>query len=268
MNPVFIRTALAAALSFATVSASSAPAVWPPPMAPAAEQIDAIRVDKSERKMELLRGGKVVRRYRVMLGDAPVGAKHQQGDERTPEGRYTITFRNGASRYHLSLRVSYPDEADRAWATEHGVDPGGDAALTFAGTPPSPIDASSVIEQSAPAVSALQSACQALAVCEERFVEAMQDLQRRTKSALHNNPKLNVALQKAGSDEEIAAVGRERDGTQFRSLPLEPADELGRKMLGIGRRAPIAAGEHLAPAGHTSQDGLNGSRDGFAQRLG
>lgn len=135
MNPVLVRTALAVALSFATVSASSAPAVWPPPMAPASEQIDAIRVDKSERKMELLRGGKVVRRYRVVLGDAPLGHKRQQGDERTPEGRYTITFRNGASRYHLSLRVSYPNAADAAWAKAHGVDPGGDIMI-HGGTPP------------------------------------------------------------------------------------------------------------------------------------
>lgn len=135
MNPIVVRTALAAALSFATAAATSAPAVWPPPLAPAAEQVDAIRVDKSERRMELLRGDKVVRRYRVMLGDDPVGPKRKQGDERTPEGRYTITFRNGASRYHLSLRVSYPDEADVAWAKARGLDPGGDIMI-HGGTPP------------------------------------------------------------------------------------------------------------------------------------
>lgn len=135
MNAVFVRTALATALSFATVSASSASSVWPPPMAPAAEQIDAIRVDKSERRMELLRKGKVMRTYRILLGDDPVGHKRQQGDERTPEGRYTITFRNGASRYHLSLRVSYPNVADAAWAKAHGVDPGGDIMI-HGGTPP------------------------------------------------------------------------------------------------------------------------------------
>ncbi len=135
MTPVFVRTALAAALSFATVSAASKPATWPPPMAPAAERVDGIRVDKSERRMELLRKGKVIRTYRILLGDAPLGHKHQQGDERTPEGRYTITFRNGASRYHLSLRVSYPNAADVAWAKAHGVDPGGDIMI-HGGTPP------------------------------------------------------------------------------------------------------------------------------------
>lgn len=135
MSPTFARTALAAALSCVIVSASSAPAAWPPPLAPVAERADAIRVDKSERRMALLRKGKVIRSYRILLGDAPVGHKRQQGDERTPEGRYTITFRNGASRFHLSLRVSYPNAADIAWAKAHGVDPGGDIMI-HGGTPP------------------------------------------------------------------------------------------------------------------------------------
>lgn len=110
-------------------------AAWPPALAPAAERADQIRVDKSERRMQLLRDGRVIRSYRISLGDAPVGPKRQQGDERTPEGRYRITFRNGASRFHLSLRLSYPDAADRARARARGVDPGGDIMI-HGGTPP------------------------------------------------------------------------------------------------------------------------------------
>ena len=59
--------------------------------------------------MELLRDGKVLHGYRISLGDAPTGHKRQQGDERTPEGDYRITYRNAQSRFHLSLRVSYPN---------------------------------------------------------------------------------------------------------------------------------------------------------------
>jgi murein L,D-transpeptidase YafK len=77
----------------------------------------------------------VLKTYRIVLGDAPVGHKTQQGDERTPEGRYRITFRNDKSRFHLSLRVSYPNEADRAQARRRGVDPGGDIMI-HGGTPP------------------------------------------------------------------------------------------------------------------------------------
>lgn len=85
--------------------------------------------------MELLRDGKVIKTYRILLGDAPVGHKRQQGDERTPEGRYRITFRNDKSRFHLSLRVSYPNEADRKQARARSVDPGGDIMI-HGGTPP------------------------------------------------------------------------------------------------------------------------------------
>lgn len=108
---------------------------WPPPLAPAEQRIDAIHVDKSERRMELLRDGEVVRAYRVALGDAPEGHKREQGDEKTPEGDYRIDFRNGQSRFHLSLRVSYPNVEDSAQAQARGVSPGGDIFI-HGGTPP------------------------------------------------------------------------------------------------------------------------------------
>ena len=117
------------------VSVANAKAPWPPPLASAAERVDEIRVDKSERRMTLLRDGRIVKSYRILLGDAPIGHKRQQGDERTPEGRYRITFRNDKSRFHLSLRVSYPNEADRRQARARGVDPGGDIMI-HGGTPP------------------------------------------------------------------------------------------------------------------------------------
>ena len=131
-----LRDAISIAMMSAAVMAvPGTQAAWPPPLAPASERIDDIRVDKSERRMELLRGGKVIKTYRILLGDAPVGHKTRQGDERTPEGRYRITFRNDKSRYHLSLRVSYPNAADSAQARKRGVDPGGDIMI-HGGTPP------------------------------------------------------------------------------------------------------------------------------------
>ena len=51
------------------------------------QRVDLVRVDKSERRMELLAEGEVVRTYAIALGANPVGHKQQQGDERTPEGR-------------------------------------------------------------------------------------------------------------------------------------------------------------------------------------
>ena len=63
--------------------------------------------------------------YAVALGARPAGHKLQQGDERTPEGVYSIDARNSDSAYHLSLRISYPNEEDRRRADARGVDPGG-----------------------------------------------------------------------------------------------------------------------------------------------
>jgi murein L,D-transpeptidase YafK len=99
--------------------------------APAASQTlptaDFILVDKSDRVLTLFAGGKPYRNYQgLQLGSAPEGHKHFEGDERTPEGRYTIDTRNPASAYHLSLRISYPGEQDRAYAAARGGSPGGD----------------------------------------------------------------------------------------------------------------------------------------------
>ena len=71
--------------------------------------------------------------FPVALGFAPQGHKREQGDGRTPEGEYIISGRNPRSRFHLSLRVSYPGPDDALQAREHGVDPGGD--IMVHGTP-------------------------------------------------------------------------------------------------------------------------------------
>lgn len=88
--------------------------------------VDRIVVDKSERRMELMSAGAVIRSYLIALGAAPAGDKQQEGDGKTPEGRYVIEGRNPASAFHRSLKISYPDSADRAAAAERGVAPGGD----------------------------------------------------------------------------------------------------------------------------------------------
>jgi len=98
--------------------AASAPA--------AAEKADRILILKSERKLTLYRAGRPLKTYLVALGGSPEGDKHCQGDSRTPEGTYRIDLKNRASRFHRSLRVSYPDATDRAEARKRGCSPGGD----------------------------------------------------------------------------------------------------------------------------------------------
>lgn len=88
---------------------------------------DSILVDKSERSLTLYSGGKAIARYNnIRFGDQPIGHKRFEGDERTPEGIYTIDRRNPNSIAHLSLGISYPNAADRAYAQAQGLSPGGD----------------------------------------------------------------------------------------------------------------------------------------------
>lgn len=89
---------------------------------------------KSTRTLTLLRQGQVLKTYKVALGGQPVGAKTQQGDNKTPEGVYTIDARNPHSQFHLALHVSYPSAADRVHARKLGVNPGGD--IMIHGLPP------------------------------------------------------------------------------------------------------------------------------------
>lgn len=98
-----------------------------PDFVPSRPQLaDFVLVDKSERALWLYSGGQVFRRFDgLQFGDVPQGRKRFQGDERTPEGRYTIDYRNPRSSYHLSLHISYPNAADRTFAAQYGRSPGG-----------------------------------------------------------------------------------------------------------------------------------------------
>jgi hypothetical protein len=90
---------------------------------------DSIVVEKSRRTMTLYNQGTPVRIYFIALGQNPLGDKIRLGDNRTPEGIYYIAGHNPASKYHLSLRVSYPNEQDVAEARSRGQAPGGDIMI-------------------------------------------------------------------------------------------------------------------------------------------
>ena len=58
-----------------------------------------------------------------------MGAKVKSGDNRTPEGNYTIEKHNPQSKFHLSLRISYPNEEQIKSAKEGNYEPGGDIMI-------------------------------------------------------------------------------------------------------------------------------------------
>lgn len=90
---------------------------------------DRVVVDKSERRLYIYQGEKVLGSYEVALGKNPVGHKLRQGDKRTPEGTYTLDRRNPQSRFYRSIHISYPNEKDRLRAEARGVTPGGNIMI-------------------------------------------------------------------------------------------------------------------------------------------
>lgn len=97
------------------------------------QKADSILILKKDHVMELLAGGKVIRTYEVALGRGGLEPKQREGDDRTPEGHYTIDSRNAASRFYKALHISYPDAEDRKRAAKLGVPPGG--AIMIHGLP-------------------------------------------------------------------------------------------------------------------------------------
>ncbi len=100
-------------------------AQWPGTRLSPGVLADQIVVLKEQRKLLLLKDGSILKEYRIALGGNPIGHKTQEGDSRTPEGRYIIDYRKPDSAYHRALHISYPNDADRAQAGARGVDPGG-----------------------------------------------------------------------------------------------------------------------------------------------
>jgi len=94
---------------------------------------DKVLIEKTERKLHLFRNGIAFKTFDISLGLQPVGGKNQEGDFRTPEGKYMLDAKNPNSKYFLSIRVSYPNAQDRQEAQQRGVSPGG--AIMIHGQP-------------------------------------------------------------------------------------------------------------------------------------
>lgn len=89
-------------------------------------EVTRLRLYKGQRLLVLDGADRVLQTYPIGLGFAPEGHKQFEGDGRTPEGSYVIDRRNPDSLFHLSVGISYPNEADIAFAEAQGQSPGGD----------------------------------------------------------------------------------------------------------------------------------------------
>jgi murein L,D-transpeptidase YafK len=67
---------------------------------------------------------KLLKIYPVLAASGGAGPKRKEGDKQVPEGLYHIDRFNPKSRFHLSLRINYPNASDRVFADPDR--PGGD----------------------------------------------------------------------------------------------------------------------------------------------
>lgn len=95
----------------------------------ATPKIDKVIVIKSKRLLMLMGNGRIVRSYRVALGKQPAGTKVRAGDQKTPEGSYTLVSRNPKSKFFRSMKISYPNDSDVQHAKAIGASPGGEIMI-------------------------------------------------------------------------------------------------------------------------------------------
>lgn len=104
-----------------------------PLQAAALEKADRVLVEKSLHRLTLWRGERQLAAFHVVFGFNPQGHKQQEGDGRTPEGRYVLDYKKANSEYYKAIRISYPNARDRPRARRLGVPPGG--AIMIHGQP-------------------------------------------------------------------------------------------------------------------------------------
>lgn len=95
------------------------------PAIASAETADLVRVKKSEARLYLVKGETPFAEFPVVFGAQPEGHKQQEGDERTPEGRYVLDYKKENSAFFKAIHISYPNAEDRARAKQRGVRAGG-----------------------------------------------------------------------------------------------------------------------------------------------
>lgn len=86
---------------------------------------DLVIVNKSKHTLHLSKNGTIYKTYHISLGGNPVGHKVQEGDQKTPEGNYTLDYKKSDSAFYKAIHISYPNKIDKLAAEQLGVSPGG-----------------------------------------------------------------------------------------------------------------------------------------------
>ena len=68
-----------------------------------------IFIRKEKRELQVFDGENLVKTYTIALGSTPEGDKYEEGDGKTPEGKFYVFVKNEKSKFYLSLGLSYPN---------------------------------------------------------------------------------------------------------------------------------------------------------------
>jgi hypothetical protein len=101
---------------------------WPPAEATFVALKDQRIIELYARS--LARPWRLVHRYPVLKASGVAGPKLRYGDYQVPEGIYRIEYLNPNSRFHVSLKLDYPNAFDREMGAKDGRDNlGGDIMI-------------------------------------------------------------------------------------------------------------------------------------------
>jgi len=102
------------------------------PYPPARVVLLGVKDEKTLHVFAAAPGGELrcITSYPILAASGGPGPKLRRGDRQVPEGVYRVESLNPNSLYHLSLRLNYPNEFDRAMAAADGrTDLGGDIMI-------------------------------------------------------------------------------------------------------------------------------------------
>ena len=71
--------------------------------------------------MRIRKGERTFREFPIAYGRGDRGSKEVLGDKKTPEGIYRIAGINNSERFHLFLRLNYPNVKDAFYGLKNNV---------------------------------------------------------------------------------------------------------------------------------------------------
>lgn len=79
-----------------------------------------IKVSKKDLTLKLYEKGKLVKTYKIGIGQEPKGHKKFKGDNKTPVGKYHLVTKNPLSDWHMFIGFNYPNSKDAKQALKDG----------------------------------------------------------------------------------------------------------------------------------------------------